>query len=339
MASHGTERGGQATAAADAGEAPPSRFSPSALGYCKVCELGDFQDPDLKDVVRDIFEPDREHFGRKFPEGREYRKYWEVAMTARAFRDLGVLGDDARVLGVGAGHEATIYWLTRQVGRVVATDLYEAEDSWSETDSGADMLTDPGRFWDGAWDPNRLEVRNMNALELDFPDDSFDGVFSSSSIEHFGAFADIRRSIEEIYRVLRPGGVAALATEFRVAGAGNGWPGVYLFDEASLRAAIFDGLWWDPATPLDTRVSEATLSTPVELEEAVAEPRANVQVWSQYPHVVLHHKPFLFTSVHVAMVKSSSPTAAWRGAPTEFSQQRSLKERLAGVAQRLRRST
>ena len=70
-------------------------------------------------------------------------------MTARAFRDLGVLGDDARVLGVGAGHEATIYWLTRQVGRVVATDLYEAEDSWSETDSGADMLTDPGRFWTG----------------------------------------------------------------------------------------------------------------------------------------------------------------------------------------------
>lgn len=239
-------------------------------------------------------------------------------MTARAFRDLGTLRDDASVLGVGAGHEATIYWLTTQVGRVVATDLYEAEDDWSETDSSAEMLTDPGRFWDGPWNPDRLEVRSMNALELDFPDDSFDAVFSSSSIEHFGGFREIRRSIEEIYRVLRPGGVAALATEFRIRGAGHGWPGVFLFDEAALRATLLDGIWWDPATPLETRVSDETLRAPVDLQEALAEPRAQVQVWSQYPHIVLQQGPYLFTSVHVAMVKSGSPTAEWRRRASEF---------------------
>ena len=86
-------------------------------------------------------------------------------MTARAFRDLGVLSEDSRILGVGAGHEATIYWLTRHVGQVVATDLYEHEDSWSDTDSGSGMLTDPGRYWEGAWNPDRLEVRNMSGLE------------------------------------------------------------------------------------------------------------------------------------------------------------------------------
>jgi SAM-dependent methyltransferase len=264
-------------------------------------------------------------------------------MTARAFRDLGVLGDDARILGVGAGHEATIYWLTTKVGRVVATDLYEAEDVWSDTDSSADMLTNPGKFWDGPWNPDRLEVRSMNALELDFPDDSFDGVFSSSSIEHFGGFAEIRRSIEEIYRVLRPGGVAALATEFRIEGAGNGWPGVYLFDEAALRAAALDGLWWDPATPLDTSVSDETLRAPIELQGAIAEPRANIQVWSQYPHLVLRQAPFLFTSVHLAMVKSSSPTSEWRRLAPEFppgtwpEAKEKVMERLAGVKQRLSR--
>jgi SAM-dependent methyltransferase len=264
-------------------------------------------------------------------------------MTARAFRDLGKLTDDAQVLGVGAGHEATIYWLTTKVGRVVATDLYEAEDDWSETDSSADMLTDPGKYWDGEWDADRLEVRDMNALELDFPDDSFDAVFSSSSIEHFGGFREIRQSIEEIYRVLRPGGVAALATEFRIRGAGHGWPGVYLFDEAALRATVFDGLWWDPATPLRTSVSDETLRAPVELQKALAEPRAQVQVWSQYPHIVLEEGPYLFTSVHLAMVKSSSPTAEWRRRAPEYPPAKSteVKERvrtgLGGLRSRLSR--
>jgi SAM-dependent methyltransferase len=226
---------------------------------------------------------------------------------------------------------------------VVATDLYEAEDAWSETDSSADMLTDPGRYWDGEWDPDRLEVRHMNALELDFPDDSFDAVFSSSSIEHFGGFREIRRSIEEIYRVLRPGGVAALATEFRIQGSGHGWPGVYLFDEAALRATVFDGLWWDPATPLDSTVSKETLQAPVELQKALAEPRARVQVWSQYPHVLLREGSYLFTSVHVAMVKSGSTTAAWRRLSPEFPPgpwpraKQELRERLGGLRQRLGR--
>jgi SAM-dependent methyltransferase len=288
-------------------------------------------------LIREIFEADQRHFGDRFPDGREYRKYWEVAMTARAFRDHRVLGDEAQVLGVGAGHEATIYWLTRQVGQVVATDLYEADDAWSETDSSTEMLTDPGKFWDGPWDPTRLEVKNMDALALDFPDDSFDGVFSSSSIEHFGGFAEIRRSIEEIYRVLKPGGVAALATEFMIEGPSHGWPGLYLFDEAALRAAIFDGLWWDPATPLDTSVSPETLRAPVVLQEVLDEPRTTVQEWSQYPHLVLHHEPFLFTSVHVAMVKSGSRSADWRRLAAEFPPQtrRSAKERLAALKERL----
>jgi SAM-dependent methyltransferase len=201
---------------------------------------------------------------------------------------------------------------------VVATDLYEADDAWSETDSSAEMLTNPGAYWDGPWEPDRLEVRNMNALELEFPDESFDAVFSSSSIEHFGGFREIRRSIEEIYRVLRPGGVAALATEFRIRGSGHGWPGVYLFDEAALRATVLDGLWWDPASPLDTSVSEETLRAPVDLQEALAEPRAQVQVWSQYPHLILRQGPYLFTSVHLAMVKSGASTAEWRRGASEF---------------------
>jgi SAM-dependent methyltransferase len=311
------------------------------LSHCKICELEDFSDPGLRKLIREIFEPDRRHFGRAFPEGREWRKYWEVAMTARAMRDLGALRDDAQVLGVGAGYEATIYWLTRQVGRVVATDLYEADDAWSETDSAAAMLTDPGRFWDGPWNPDRLEVRNLDALLLDFPDDSFDAVFSSSSIEHFGGFAEIRRSIEEIYRVLKPGGVATLATEFRIEGPDDGWPGLFMFDEGALRAAIFDGLWWDPASPLDTRVSRATLDAPTELQDALAQDRSGIQEWSSYPHIVLRDGAYLFTSVHVAMVKSGAPAAEWRRRapelPPDPPNEPGRKEKLVDLGGRARR--
>jgi SAM-dependent methyltransferase len=296
------------------------------VGHCKLCELADFSDPELRELIRDVFATDSEYFGeREFPTGREYRKYWEVAMTLRAFRALGALREDAEVLGVGAGHEATIYWLTRHAGRVVATDLYAEEDVWSETDSGADMLTDPGRYWDGPWNPERLEVRNMSGLDLRFDDESFDAIFSSSSIEHFGDFGDVRRSVEEMYRVLRPGGVAALATEFRLEGPGLGLPGLLRFDEPELRSLLLDGIWWDPATPLDTSISQETLSSPVHSPDAVADAEAGKRGWSQYPHIVLYEGPYRWTSVHVALIKSRLPAGEWRRRAPKLPPKRTLR--------------
>ena len=283
------------------------------LSHCKLCELADFSDPELCELIRDAFASDRDYFGEAdFPAGREYRKYWEVAMTIRAFRAFGALRDDAHVLGVGAGHEATIYWLTRHVGKVIATDLYQEEDVWSESDSGADMLTDPGRYWDGPWDSERLEVLHMSGLDLEFEDESFDAIFSSSSIEHFGDFGDVRRSVEEMYRVLRPGGVIALATEFRLKGPGMGRPGLLRFDEPELRSLLLDGLWWDPATPLDTSISPETLSAPVRFADAMSDLERGERGWSQYPHIVLRDDPYLWTSFHVVLVKSGLPAAQWR---------------------------
>jgi SAM-dependent methyltransferase len=301
-----------------------------SLGHCKLCELADFSDPELRELIRDVYASDREYFGDPdFPVGREYRKYWEVAMTLRAFRALGVLRDDARLLGVGAGREATIYWLTRHVGEVVATDLYETEDSWSESDSSPEMLSDPGRYWDGEWNPERLTVCHMNALELAFEDESFDAIFSSSSIEHFGDFPDVRRSVEEMFRVLRPDGVLALSTEFRLEGDRIGYPGLLRFDEPELRSLLLDGLWWDPATPLDLRISEETLASAVKMSEAIADQEAGKRGWSRYPHVVLRHEQFLWTSVHVALVKSGLSAAEWRRRSLELPPKVPVAERLA----------
>jgi FkbM family methyltransferase len=290
----------------------------SPPGHCKLCELSDFSDPGLRELIRDVYASESDGHGPDFPAGREHRKHWEVAMAIRALDGGGALRDDARVLGVGAGYEATIYWLTRKVARVVATDLYASASPWVGGGGDPEMLDDPGRFYDGPWNPERLEVLNMNALELEFEDESFDGVFSSGSIEHFGPRADVRKGIEEIYRVLRPGGVVAISTEFRLEGPPPGLPGTLLFDEAELRAMLLEGLWWDPLDPLDLSQSSETLATEVPFSEALADQAAGKDSLSRYPHLVLRHGELLWTSVHVALVKSESVGDGEAAAPASL---------------------
>jgi SAM-dependent methyltransferase len=271
--------------------------------HCKLCEVADFRDPELRSLIREIFTDELDHFGAEFPEGHEYRKHWEIAMTARALREGGSITPDAEVLGVGAGHEATIYWLSRHVRRVFATDLYLTEDHWSEVDSGADMLIDPGRHWAGEWNPRRVVVQHMDALELRYEDESFDGVFSSGSIEHFGGHDEVRRSARQMNRVLRPGGVAALSTEFLLEGPGPGVPGILMFSREELLELLFESVGWEPMSELDTSISEETTSTVTDLASAVAERAAGRRDWSVYPHIVLRHEGRLFTSVHLAFRK------------------------------------
>jgi hypothetical protein len=55
---------------------------------------------------------------------------------------------------------------------------------------------------------------------------------------------------------------------------------------------------------LDTSISEETLSTVTDLAAAVAERAAGHREWSTYPHIVLRHEGYLFTSAHVAFRKA-----------------------------------
>jgi SAM-dependent methyltransferase len=61
-------------------------------------------------------------------------------------------------------------------------------------------------------DDNRTRIIRMDAEQMDFPDSSFDFVWSWGVIHHS---ANTRKILEEIHRVLRPGGFATTMVYYR----------------------------------------------------------------------------------------------------------------------------
>lgn len=253
----------------------------------------------------------RNVFGESFPAGVEYRKHWETAQAVRALVIGGAVGADSEVLGVGAGNEPTIFCLTNFVKRVFATDLYLA-DGWEESANTA-MLTNPGSTWPGPWNRRKLVVQHMDALDLQYEDESFDGAFSSSSLEHFGDYAAVERSMRETFRVLKPGGVYAISTEFRIAGPPPGLPGILMFDRAELDAHVIGTAPWEIVGPDKAAVDHADQDPSVSFAAAAARVRSHVGQhgeivwdqlhWPEYPHVRLREGPYTWTSVHLALRK------------------------------------
>lgn len=282
-----------------------------ALSYSKVCNLEDFSHPALRPVLRDVFSHEVGRFP-DFPQGREYRKHWEVAMAVRAFSDFGLLNGQAQVLGVGAGNEPTIFYLTRHVRRLFATDLYLEPGVWGDY-ADTSMMTSPGIHWPSSWNPRRLVVQHMNGLDLRYEDKSFEAVFSSSSIEHFGSLEDVGRSLDEIERVLKPGGVFSVSTEYRIDGPSPGLPNCLMFDDGELRNLFATGRPWSLVEPLTVGFSTATLESERRMESAIEDVNKHLAAhgrliyheleFEEWPHLVLRDGDHLFSSVHLTLVK------------------------------------
>src|SRR5207248_838891 len=97
-----------------------------------------------------------------------------------------------------------------------------------------------------------LVFQKMDALDLQFPDNTFDFVFTFSSIEHFGGHAGAVLAMQEIGRVLKPNGVAAIATELMLDGPRH--PEFFFAHEVEPCFVKATGL--DLVEPLDLSVDE-----------------------------------------------------------------------------------
>jgi SAM-dependent methyltransferase len=294
----------------------------STLPFNKVVEYEDFADPELAAVIRDVFRHEIQHFTPEFPKGAEYRKYWEIAMSIRALRQFGALRQDADILGVGAGTEATVFYLTNHVRNVFANDLYLAAGRW---DASAPwyMLVSPDRFAPYPYRRDHLIVQHMDGRLMHYPDNTFDGIFSSGSIEHFGSWSSIAASAYEMGRVLKPGGVMTVSTEYRLGAppGGEGWDGLRFFSREDLLRYIVEASGLEPVDTLRTVISEATLASKksqsfyaADTDAALAKqgkyPRVGEIIWSHYPHLVVTDQGYTYTSVHLTLRKTPNYPAS-----------------------------
>jgi SAM-dependent methyltransferase len=251
------------------------------------------------------------------------RKAWEFAMLALFLEQAGRMNEQTEALAVGAGDERIVFWLANRLGRVVATDIYGHGD-FAEREARSSMLEDPAAHAPFPYREDRLEVRWMDARRLEFPDASFDVVFSLSSFEHFGGPNDVAAASRELGRVLRPGGHAFVATECFVhrhwsnaapvdlavklatlgrkrkrAGLRRRAVVVEVFTARELQRLIVEPSGLELTDPLDLELPASSRVNVTRTDEHGLHP-ASGHYW---PHVILKADRSLFTSVALPLRK------------------------------------
>ena len=103
-----------------------------------------------------------------------------------------------KVLEIGAGNGFNAAFLSKISDSVISTDLPDP-DATTHT-PGLELARNTLK----ALDVHNVEVEAASANDLPYEDNSFDMVFSSHVIEHVPNNA---KAIEEIHRVLKPGGI------------------------------------------------------------------------------------------------------------------------------------
>jgi hypothetical protein len=284
----------------------------SGLSYNKVCNVEGFWLPELARVIQRELPHEVRRFGEAFPTGHEHRKDWETAMTIKTLEDAGFFDGRRDFLGVAAGTEALNFCLTRHARRVLPpsdTSTPARGNRWHRPRCSS-IPAGTGRrrgvldaCWCSRWMPSTCSSRTRPSTE-----------FLSSSIEHFGDYVALHRAMDEIFRVLKPGGIATLSTEYRISGAAPGFPATLMFDAADIDEHIVGNRSWQLLSAFDDTVSEQTLRSEAETVAIVAEQDAQTERdggWfpfraecSSYPVIVLRFPDgHVSNTMHLALQK------------------------------------
>jgi len=280
----------------------------TSLPYTKIIDIADFNNPLLLPHLEDIARGEMLRFGLDRPEIVPDSKQWECAMMLRALSDHGVLRPGALLAGIGAGTEETTFALAAKGCVVFPTDRYLENTPWSDV-APAGMMVRPSQFSEYEYPRGAVIPVHTDARVLSLPTGFFDGVYSAGSIEHFGSLESVAASAEEIGRILKPGGIAVISTEFRLDGPlDKRWfsDDCILFTPSLLQEFIIDPSGLEAIGTPQYTTSHDTFDSRVVLLDFLDKAKKVASLSDKknaYPNLVLFHEGHLFCSVHLALRK------------------------------------
>jgi SAM-dependent methyltransferase len=259
-------------------------YLPRDVQLCELANPAKWDNPDWLRRLRDL---------KVLPHHKlaMHRKSYEFTQLLFGLSRLDRLRDTTSVLSVGAGHECVLYWLANHAGRVVATDAYEGRwQSENAQEGDARVVDDPASYAPFPYRTDRLSFMRMDGRALTFPDAEFDVVYSLSSIEHFGGLAGASAAVREMARVLKPGGILVVATEYILGGP----PHEEAFTRDDVQALVAaSGL--SLVEPIDFDVYERYDYQPIDLNRDR----------HLRPHMVVQIEETVFTSVMMFLTRPS----------------------------------
>ncbi|MCI5065721.1 methyltransferase domain-containing protein [bacterium] len=266
----------------------------TASSLSKLCDLQDWESEEFQDIARSIlYSPDEaEKCKARGEPAPVHRKLWEFAKTVQALERYGLLHGESRGLSVAAGSERILFYLANCIEQIVATDIYGIGD-FASGEADDSFLDSPEKFAPYPYQGEKLHPLFMDALNLRFSENLFDFAFSLSSLEHFGGYTNALRSIQEMARVVRPGGLVLVATDCAL----NGVKMDEVFSWREIESLVEEsGLLLDES--IDWSLSRETLEHCTDMRSGDL---------STLPHLNLKLFGSCFTSVFLALRKGGEP--------------------------------
>ena len=276
----------------------------------RLCYIEDWDNKDFKNIVNDFQNPTYEDYIYKKSwsnktisrrkSGFIHRKDWEWTLGIIAMKRFGKLNINSKAIGVASAHEVILFYLANRLNHVYATDLYEPKYTYTPTD----FPENPRKYAPFPYKEDALTALRMDGTKLEFPSDSFDIAFSFSSIEHFGGenHSGALKGLKEIERVLKPGGIAVITTEFML----NNKEHIEFFNEQTIYSDLIDKVErLKLVEPLDLRVTTKTLDTVMDYPDVVKWDTSdgNDEFKKTHPVIIIRVNDILLTSVMLVFQK------------------------------------